>query len=568
MFAPFPTSNVIAAPLLRVSSDDQRDRGTIDTQREEIERFCSRYGIRIYNYYADDGVSGTIPVGERPAGAHLLHDAEQALFNLLLLYSFDRLGRGDRAVLPAVWKLLDLGIDIRSILRPDIDLRTAHGWRDFIQEVNYSSYERAMFLQRSFDGTQRLVREGAWVGGIVPFGYRVDALRNDGFRGIHRRKAGKLTVATDPIPGLEPRLSEKDVVQMIYRLIVDERWSCHKIAVHLNALGILPVYARDGREVLRGKRKERTAGVWRAGRVRSLIVNPTYKGIHQYGKNSKKPDREIIEREVEAIVDVDTWERAQQVLRDNMLMAKHANHHKYLLRGLIKCTLCGLTYIGTSYPAYKGGFKGYYVCSGKHNHRKLLRPGGVKCPSKAINAETIEREVWADIEGFLRNPGDVLQQLGDRVDEGRREVARLRDLAAGYKPALASKELERTRILMLYRRGGISDAQVDEQLSAIQEEEDNLKAEINQRLEQANSIEAGQARLHSAEALLEQLNHRLDRAMTWERQRQLVEILVARIDVETVTNERGKKQAIVNVTYCFNTVLAMRTDRDFARLPA
>jgi len=78
-------------------------------------------------------------------------------------------------------------------------------------------------------------------------------------------------------------------------------------------------------------------------------VNTTYKGVHQYGKRSKRR-REIIERQVPAIVTVEIWERAQQVLRENMLFSARNAKRKYLLRGLIKCGLCGLTYIGTSYP--------------------------------------------------------------------------------------------------------------------------------------------------------------------------------------------------------------------------
>src|SRR3712207_5700362 len=66
---------VKAAIYLRVSTEEQAERGTIETQREFAKRYCSMNSILIHDFYADDGVSGTIPLGGRPEGARLLADA-------------------------------------------------------------------------------------------------------------------------------------------------------------------------------------------------------------------------------------------------------------------------------------------------------------------------------------------------------------------------------------------------------------------------------------------------------------------------------------------------------------
>jgi site-specific DNA recombinase len=49
------------ALYLRVSSEEQRDRETIEIQREFLEPYCELYGFEVVETYADDGVSGTIP---------------------------------------------------------------------------------------------------------------------------------------------------------------------------------------------------------------------------------------------------------------------------------------------------------------------------------------------------------------------------------------------------------------------------------------------------------------------------------------------------------------------------
>jgi site-specific DNA recombinase len=163
-------------------------------------------------------------------------------------------------------------------------------------------------------------------------------------------------------------MSEADVVQMIYRLTVEQNMSTYKIADYLNALGIPPKYSIMGRKITKGKRKENTAGVWTPGRVRNMIVQDTYKGIHLYGKSSKKV-REVIKREVPAIVDEDTWDQAQLVLKDNQLEAVRCARHSYLLRSLVKCSLCGLNFSGTGFSGVKGQRTAYYVCNGKTSYR-------------------------------------------------------------------------------------------------------------------------------------------------------------------------------------------------------
>ena len=48
----------------------------------------------------------------------------------------------------------------------------------------------------------------------------------------------------------------------------------------------LGVRVRDDRLFLRGKRKERTSGVWRAGRIRKPIANQTFMETHESGKRT------------------------------------------------------------------------------------------------------------------------------------------------------------------------------------------------------------------------------------------------------------------------------------------
>ena len=55
-----------------------------------------------------------------------------------------------------------------------------------------------------------------------------------------------------------------------------------------------------------------------------------------------------IARQVPAIVPDELWAQAQAALQRNFLFGKRNAKRQYLLRGLIKCGCCSLTYIGTA----------------------------------------------------------------------------------------------------------------------------------------------------------------------------------------------------------------------------
>ena len=102
------------ALYLRVSSEEQRDAGTIETQREFLLRQAERSGFEVAETYADDGISGTDPLHKRPEGARLLEDAGEDRFQTVLVYKLDRLGRTQLWILNAADRLEGMGIALRS----------------------------------------------------------------------------------------------------------------------------------------------------------------------------------------------------------------------------------------------------------------------------------------------------------------------------------------------------------------------------------------------------------------------------------------------------------------------
>src|SRR5258708_33633530 len=114
------------AVYCRVSTDEQKERQSIRTPLEFAERYCQLHSLTTCRVYADDGISGTVPLERRPEGSQILQDAQQGKFTQLLVYKLDRLGRETRLILNAVAELEKAGVRIRSMTE-EFDTGTATG---------------------------------------------------------------------------------------------------------------------------------------------------------------------------------------------------------------------------------------------------------------------------------------------------------------------------------------------------------------------------------------------------------------------------------------------------------
>lgn len=517
----------------RVSSEDQAERGTIENQLEFAGKYCDLHQLRIIEWYKDDGISGTVSLEEREEGKRLIEDAKQGKFETLLIYKLDRLGRSARVILNAVYELEQYNVKVRSMTEP-FDTGDPSGRFLLTILAGVADLERETILDRLWHGANRAARKGKWLGGIVPYGYYKT---DDSYLEINER----------PIPGKED-MSEADVVRLIFHLITFEKFSTVKAADYLNALGIPTNYAINNRKMTRGKRKIKTAGVWRPNAVGRIITNSTYKGIHLYGKRSKK-EREVIEREVPAIVSEEIWNTAQEVLKENQIEAlRNTKNTQYLLRGIIRCGHCGRTYIGISYVRKDRKSLKYYLCHGK---QKYAGPNEKKCTAKNLNAAWIENLVWDDCVNFIKNPGNIINELQKGFEDRRSRKKELEQEIALLTTSIQEKDFEKQSILDLYRKQIITSADVEAQLNKIGYEREQLserKSELKNKLLAEESIIN---KTYSVEPLLNELRDTIKGELPFEVKREIVKALVKRITVDTVEDENGKERYFVTIEFSF-----------------
>lgn len=428
------------AIYLRVSSEDQAERGTIKTQAAEIRRRLEQEpGIAIVAEYADEGISGTVLLADRPAGRRLISDSRVGLFSEVWVYRLDRLGRDMIGLATARQQLISYGIRLISAQEGEPD--------EFMFDIQsaVSANERRVFLRRSADGMARAARDGRYCGGIVPLGYRVEGLKQSA-----RLVPDEMVWWADQ--------TAADLVRWIYQRIGLDFWSCPRVADELNHRAVPTSYVAADRLVKRGLRKERTQAIWRPGRIRQLVVNPIYRGELQHGRRTSKAKREVISAPVEGLVSPALWHAAQATLDTHRSIPKNTPR-RYLLRGVIRCGIDGLSYCGSQ----GRGEVGWYRCTGQLVERGIL-PG--RCWGQSVRTDAIEPSIWEDIERWLRDPGDVLDDLN-----GHMEMAAAGALveAEAITLARASEALDdqRRQVLGLNIRGRLGDAEVDAELDRI-----------------------------------------------------------------------------------------------------
>jgi site-specific DNA recombinase len=500
----------------RVSSEDQKLRETIKTQTEEIaRRLDTSPDVLLVDRYVDDGVSGTIFMAKRPAGARLLADAAEGRFDEVWVYSVDRLGRGwvDPEV---VWEELEkCGVRIYSVSEEVGERLIYHIM------AGLAAKKRVDFLRITADGLTRAAREGRYCGGIAPYGYKVDGHKN----GAHLVPAEELT------PGAI--MSEADVVRHVYRRRALDDWNCLAIAEELTALGIPTKYIIEGRAM----RKVRTQGRWGAGRIATMLRNTVYRGEQQFGKRSTRV-REIISAPVPALVSEDLWYAAQEALARNSRLARNTER-VYLLRGIVICGGCGRTFCGSQNHG-----ETWLRCNGTLNRTTLV---GERCQAKVVKGAHLEPVVWSDIERFLRDPGDILAEL-----EAEAESDPVREALAAertrWEGALREWQSRRERLLDMYQNSFISKAEFEERLLPIEEGRTQAQQHLDALTEQEDEV----APEPIPADLLAEIHRRLDEGLTDAERAEIVRLLVRKITVFThVNTEDGRKTQRAVIEYRF-----------------
>jgi site-specific DNA recombinase len=499
---------VRVACYARVSTEDQAERQTIGAQTDFLRRYCELHDLTVAGVYVDDGISGTLKLEDRPEGRRLLDDAKAGAFSVVLVYKLDRLGRSLKALLGAHDQLEAAGVAVRSGTEP-FDTSSPVGRFVFSLLASVAELDRATTLERMSRGRDRVAGYGQYTGGPIPFGYDLDPEK-------------RLVPSARSVEPLE--MTEAEVVRDLFRRIADGGATLNGECKRLNGLGVQRVqrYGPNRKKNTEARVLTRS-GRWETSSLALLIHNPIYKGAGRVESRFGE-----VERPSAALVDVATWERAQRMTIRNRNLSKRGTDREYLLRGLVRCGLCGVTYVGRPIDGVRK-----YSCN--NNSGRATRHA-TRCTAALVDARRLEATIWGEVKAFVADPSSYIeaaqaQHRAWMADAGRIE-AEQRALAA----QLAGKDQERERVLDLFRRGRITASECDRDLDKvaaeareIREQLDGLRARLEMGAAQEAYLADVGALMATSAARIREIEENDDRAAMREH----IELLVPSIVVMT-----------------------------------
>src|SRR5260370_29644203 len=130
----------------------------------------------------------------------------------------------------------------------------------------------------------------------------------------------------------------------------------------------------------------------------------------------ERPREEWIEIPVPALVNEESFARAQELLSENKIRSRRRTITPSVVQGLVSCQKCGYAFSRTS--TYTSARKlHYYKCIGSDSWRKL---GGPVCDNgRFVRQELLDQIVWAEVIRLLEEPALIRQGPDPRPRAGR-----------------------------------------------------------------------------------------------------------------------------------------------------
>lgn len=179
----------------RVSTDDQ----TTNNQRRELERWAARARHKVVAVYEDKGISGAKGRDKRPQFDAVLKAAVRREFDVVAVWSSDRLGRSMPHLIEVLQTIRETGIGL-YIHTQSLDTTTPAGRAMYQMLGVFSEFEREMIVARINAGMARAKAQGTKSGNAIgrPKGasYTKDGIKRALLSGQSVRQAAKRTGAS------------------------------------------------------------------------------------------------------------------------------------------------------------------------------------------------------------------------------------------------------------------------------------------------------------------------------------------------------------------------------------
>jgi site-specific DNA recombinase len=438
----------IQGPILRValyarvSTEEQREGQTIDSQVSELERFARQKYWRIVGTYKDEAWSGALLA--RPELDRLRDDASKSLFDAVLINDVDRLAR-DVSHLGIVKRALERS-SVQVIFKklPTEQSPTSNLMVNILG--SFAEFEREMIADRTRRGRRHKVEvRQQYLGGNTSYGYCYTP------RDKTEDREGRLALAPQ----------EAIIVKQMFDWVGREGLSARRVAQRLTERKVTP--RKHGlcwgkSSVLRILRNEMYAGVWYYNKYESCEpADPAKIGYYKHSLRSSLRRRAKSEwlpvrlPKALQIIEREQWERVQQQIDRNISFSPRNSKHLYFLKGLVRCSGCGARYVGDP-------------CHGRFYYRCLARCKRVP----TVKEDVLDNAVWQAITEAILNPSIIVDQIKKLQELRSKKSEERKGEMTVIDTAVREIDKEEERILEAYRLEVLSSQQLGRELEKLE----------------------------------------------------------------------------------------------------
>lgn len=494
----------------RVSTIEQAEEGySVDEQRRRCIEYCEKEGHEVFKVYEDRGISGK-NISGRPGLKDLLKDSNDKKFDLVVVWKLNRISRRLIDILNIVDTLDKNSIAFRS-LTESFETETPAGKLQLNIMGAISEFERGTIADNVKMGMMARAREGKWNGGKV-LGYDVVEIPSEG----KKRKETKLVI------------NEKEA--MTVRRIFELYSEGHGYKATVNRVN------KEGHKSKRGN-------AFSTASIKEILKNPVYIGKIRYNVrqdwNEKRrkninPNPILVDGEHEAIIDNETWEKVQIILKDRSRTHNRVYDSEFPLSGLLKCPVCAASMtIGRSYHKRKDGTKKvaeYYVCGNWKNK------GTAVCNSNSIKAEVADEVVINKLIETVNNEL-LLKKVVNNINKNK---------SSKLKPKLdemniVSKEIDRlsskkNSSIELFEDGILTKSELAERIKKLNEEIDTLKFRLDELKQDVMLAEGEPVPFELVSQVMSKFGEIFKESSTRQQRKQLLNLLVSKITIDKSRN--------------------------------
>lgn len=387
------------AIYVRLSDEDRNKRfaedesESIQNQKSLLAEYCRERNWDIYDIYCDEDYSGTD--SSRPDFNRMLADCEKGKIDIVLCKSQSRFSRDMEIVEKYLSnKFLEWGVRFVSII-DHVD--TCDSSTKKSRQITGLTNE--WYCEEVSENVRKVLQHkreaGQFTGSFAPYGYAVDP-DNKNHLVIDENAAA--------------------VVREIFRMY-NQGYGYRKICIVLNEQNIPSpsAYKKERNSNYRNINAENrnAEGLWTHTTIYRIVRDQTYIGSLVQGrshnvsyKNKKRirvpeKDRIVVKNTHEAIIDNDTWAKAQARLASRT-RASCVTQELTLLGGKVKCAVCGAAMKRNVYPNKQKTKMYYNLTCGTY------KVGAMNCPNKsAISGLQLEKIILDEINNLLADYYDT-----------------------------------------------------------------------------------------------------------------------------------------------------------------